>query len=104
LNGLVNFFEPYVVYSLFDLGDRVFTLLSVRVEISFSACSMNVAFFLRKNLLAVLDLELRRKIEEDTTRRAVARNIKLVIGTDSLAGMNGHNADEFIHKRFQTGF
>jgi imidazolonepropionase-like amidohydrolase len=34
----------------------------------------------------------------DTTRRAIAHKVKIVLGTDAMAGMHGHNAEEFIYR------
>jgi len=34
----------------------------------------------------------------DTMRRAIAHKVKIVLGTDALAGMHGHNAEEFIYR------
>jgi hypothetical protein len=42
-------------------------------------------------------------MEEDSTRRAVARKVKLVLGTDSVAGMHGQNSEEFIYRVIDGG-
>ena len=35
-------------------------------------------------------------IRIDTLRRAMAKKVKIVFGTDAVAGLHGHNAEEFI--------
>jgi imidazolonepropionase-like amidohydrolase len=42
-------------------------------------------------------------MEEDSTRRAVVRKAKLVLGTDSVAGMHGQNSEEFIYRVIDGG-
>jgi imidazolonepropionase-like amidohydrolase len=42
-------------------------------------------------------------MEEDSTRRAVVRKAKLVLGTDSVAGMHGQNSEEFIYRVMDGG-
>ena len=37
-------------------------------------------------------------IRYDTLRRALARHVKVVFGTDAVAGLHGHNAEEFIYR------
>jgi imidazolonepropionase-like amidohydrolase len=37
-------------------------------------------------------------IRYDTLRRALAKNVKVVLGTDAVAGLHGHNAEEFIYR------
>lgn len=37
-------------------------------------------------------------IRVDTLKRAVARKIRIVFGTDAVAGAHGTNADEFLHR------
>jgi imidazolonepropionase-like amidohydrolase len=39
----------------------------------------------------------------DTFRRALAHNVKIVFGTDAVAGAHGHNAEEFIVRVQQGG-
>jgi imidazolonepropionase-like amidohydrolase len=39
----------------------------------------------------------------DVMRRAVARKLKIVLGTDSVAGAHGRNAEEFIHRVMDGG-
>jgi imidazolonepropionase-like amidohydrolase len=34
----------------------------------------------------------------DTLRRALARKVKIVFGTDAVAGAHGRNAEEFIYR------
>jgi imidazolonepropionase-like amidohydrolase len=41
-------------------------------------------------------------VRVDTLRRAMAHKVKIVFGTDSVAGAHGTNADEFLH-RVQNG-
>ncbi|MBC8167419.1 MAG: amidohydrolase family protein, partial [Bryobacteraceae bacterium] len=41
-------------------------------------------------------------VRVDTLRRAMARKVKIVFGTDAVAGAHGTNADEFLH-RVQKG-
>ncbi len=37
-------------------------------------------------------------IRVDTLKRAMAKKVKIVFGTDAVAGAHGSNADEFIHR------
>jgi imidazolonepropionase-like amidohydrolase len=37
-------------------------------------------------------------IRYDTLRRALAKHVKVVLGTDAVAGLHGHNAEEFIYR------
>jgi len=37
-------------------------------------------------------------IRIDTLRRALAKNVKVVLGTDAVAGLAGHNREEFIYR------
>jgi imidazolonepropionase-like amidohydrolase len=37
-------------------------------------------------------------IRLDTLRRALAKRVKVVFGTDAVAGLHGHNAEEFIYR------
>jgi imidazolonepropionase-like amidohydrolase len=39
----------------------------------------------------------------DTFRRALARHVKIVFGTDAVAGAHGHNAEEFVVRVQQGG-
>jgi imidazolonepropionase-like amidohydrolase len=39
----------------------------------------------------------------DTFRRALAHNVKIVFGTDAVAGAHGHNAEEFVARVKQGG-
>jgi imidazolonepropionase-like amidohydrolase len=39
----------------------------------------------------------------DTFRRALAHHVKIVFGTDALAGAHGHNAEEFVARVQQGG-
>jgi imidazolonepropionase-like amidohydrolase len=39
----------------------------------------------------------------DTFRRALAHNVKIVFGTDAVAGAHGHNAEEFVERVQQGG-
>jgi imidazolonepropionase-like amidohydrolase len=43
-------------------------------------------------------LRLIQPMDEDSTRRALTRKVKLVLGTDAVAGMAGLNAEEFIYR------
>ncbi|HYZ87274.1 MAG TPA: amidohydrolase family protein [Bryobacteraceae bacterium] len=42
-------------------------------------------------------------IRVDTLKRALTRKIKIVFGTDAVAGAHGTNADEFLHRVLKGG-
>ncbi|MCX6603540.1 MAG: amidohydrolase family protein [Acidobacteria bacterium] len=37
-------------------------------------------------------------IRIDTLKRAIAKKVKIIFGTDAVAGAHGTNADEFLHR------
>jgi imidazolonepropionase-like amidohydrolase len=42
-------------------------------------------------------------IRTETVKRAVALKVKIVLGTDAVAGAHGHNAEEFIYRVNDAG-
>lgn len=66
----------------------------------------NVDKFLGRNGRTENDIAivtLLDRLDVNTTRRAVARKMKLVLGTDFIAGMHGRNAEEFIYRVKEGG-
>jgi imidazolonepropionase-like amidohydrolase len=58
----------------------------------------NLDKFLGRTEKDNLTMALIQRFDEDTTRRAVGRKVKLVLGTDAISGMHGLNGEEFIYR------
>jgi imidazolonepropionase-like amidohydrolase len=44
-----------------------------------------------------------RPMAADVLKRALAHHVKVVLGTDAMAGLHGHNSEEFIYRVKEAG-